>query len=156
ADRRQGPGRLPGGARVPGGERAMSRLDALRALLEEPLIVTNPVNVRYLTGLQSSNAALAVEPDRVLLFVDFRYREAAAAVAGVEVVETARALYPDIGKTLSGRYAFEADHVTYAAYEAMRAGGVELVPRTGVVERLRAIKDEAEIDAIRRAAHAAD
>ena len=134
----------------------MSRLDALRAVLEEPLIVTNPVNVRYLTGLQSSNAALAVEPERVLLFADFRYREAAAAVAGVEFVETARSLYPDIGSTLSGRYAFEADHVTYADYEAMRASGVHLVPRTGAVERLRAIKDAAEIDAIRRAAHAAD
>ncbi|HET7044572.1 MAG TPA: Xaa-Pro peptidase family protein [Gaiellaceae bacterium] len=134
----------------------MSRLERLRARLEEPLIVTSPVNVRYLTGLQSSNAALVVEPERVLLFADFRYRDAAGAVEGVEFVETARALLPDIGRRLRGRHGFEAAHVSYAGYEALREGGLELVPRRGLVEALRAIKDESEVDAIRRATHAAD
>ena len=41
----------------------MSRVDRLRASLEEPLLVTNAVNVRYLVGFSSSNAALFVEPD---------------------------------------------------------------------------------------------
>ena len=50
----------------------------LRELLEEPLLVTNLVNVLYLTGFDSSNAALLVEPDRARLFTDFRYLEARA------------------------------------------------------------------------------
>ena len=40
------------------------RVERLRARLEEPLIVTNPVNVRYLTGFASSNAALVVDAER--------------------------------------------------------------------------------------------
>ena len=42
----------------------MSRIGSLRASLEEPLLVTNAVNVRYLVGFSSSNAALFVEPER--------------------------------------------------------------------------------------------
>ena len=56
------------------------RIERLRELLEEPLLVTNLVNVSYLTGFDSSNAALLVEPGRVRLFTDFRYVEAAQAV----------------------------------------------------------------------------
>ena len=36
------------------------RVGRLRASLEEPLLVTDPANLRYLTGLASSNAALLV------------------------------------------------------------------------------------------------
>ncbi|HKI91810.1 MAG TPA: aminopeptidase P family N-terminal domain-containing protein, partial [Gaiellaceae bacterium] len=55
------------------------RIAHLSASLEEPLLVTNPVNVRYLSGFESSNAAILVEPERVRLFTDFRYIEAARA-----------------------------------------------------------------------------
>ena len=65
-----------------------SRIDNLRVTLEEPLLVTHGQNVRYLTGFSSSNAALLVEPERVRLFTDFRYVDAARAVEGVELVET--------------------------------------------------------------------
>ena len=41
--------------------------------------------------------------------------------------------------------------MTYAAYQALAAGGLELVPRRGVVEALRAVKDEDELALIRRA-----
>ena len=68
-----------------------ARVDRLRELLDEPLLVTNLVNVRYLTGFTSSNAALLVEPDRVQLFADFRYAEAGRKVPGVEFTITKRA-----------------------------------------------------------------
>ncbi len=132
------------------------RIEKLRSRLEEPLIVTNPVNVRYLTGLQSSNAALVVDPERIRLFADFRYRDAAQAVPDVEFVETARALVADLGQRLEGRFGFEADDVTYADYEALAAGGLDLVPRRGLVEDLRVLKDPAEVEKIRHACHAAD
>jgi Xaa-Pro aminopeptidase len=128
------------------------RVDRLREGLEEPLLVTSGVNVVYLAGFSSSNAALLVEPDRVRLFTDFRYVEAARAVEGVELVETKRAVIKDIAPQLEGRVAFESDAVTYAAYETLAAGGAELVPRSGLVERLRAVKDDGELDTIRRAA----
>jgi Xaa-Pro aminopeptidase len=128
------------------------RLDRLAALLEEPLLVTNPTNVRYLCGFESSNAALLVARDGVRLFTDFRYVDAAREVPDVELVETKRTVVSGLAGLLEGRIGFEAAHVTYGAWETLRAGGAELVPRTGLVEGLRAVKDESELAAIRRAA----
>ena len=129
----------------------MSRVGSLRASLEEPLLVTNGVNVRYLIGFSSSNAALFVEPERVRLFSDFRYAEAARAVEGVEFVETKRSLVGALAELLEGTVGFEADAVSYASWEVLRAGGLELVPRRGLVEALRAVKDDSELEKIRRA-----
>jgi Xaa-Pro aminopeptidase len=129
----------------------LSRVDTLRASLKEPLLVTNGVNVRYLVGFSSSNAALFVEPERVRLFSDFRYAEAARAVEGVEFVETKRSLVGALAELLEGAVGFEADAVSYASWEVLRAGGLELVPRRGLVEALRAVKDESELEKIRRA-----
>jgi Xaa-Pro aminopeptidase len=129
----------------------VTRVDRLRASLEEPLLVTNRVNVRYLVGFSSSNAALFVEPDRVRLFSDFRYAEAARAVEGVEFVETKRSLVAAVAELLEGAVGFEADAVSYSSWEVLRGGGLALVPRRGLVEALRAVKDESELEQIRRA-----
>jgi Xaa-Pro aminopeptidase len=53
---------------------------------------------------------------------------------------------------LTGRVGFEASAVTYAAWETLSGGEVELVPRRGLVEGLRAVKDESELRAVRAAA----
>ena len=128
-----------------------NRVDRLRESLEEPLLVTYGVNVRYLVDFASSNAALLVEPDRVRLFSDFRYAEAGRAVGGVEFVETKRSLVVALAELLEGRIGFEADAVSYTSWETLTGGGLELVPRRGLVEALRGVKDDAELDAIRRA-----
>ena len=134
----------------------MSRIDRLRATLERPLLVTNAVNVRYLTGLASSNAAVLVEPERARLFTDFRYIERTAGLPGIEPVEIARDIMGALPEHLDGPVAFEAGHVTYASWERLRAAGVELEPSYGAVERLRAVKEPEEVEAIRRACSAAD
>lgn len=132
------------------------RVERLRESLEEPLLVTNPTNVLYLVGFKSSNAALLVEPERVRLFSDFRYGDAARAVEGVEFEETKRALLKDLSQRLSGRIGCEADFMSYAGYETLRSGPVEAVPRSGLVERLRAVKDPDELASIKRACEIAD
>ena len=129
----------------------MSRLDRLRELLEEPLLVTNLINVLYLTGLESSNAALLVEPERVRLFTDFRYIETAQGLEGVEAVQTKRSLIAWLADELEGRIGFEANVLPWSFAEQLREGSVELVPRKGLVEQLRAVKDEGELEAFRRA-----
>jgi Xaa-Pro aminopeptidase len=128
-----------------------ARVNRLRETLEEPFLVTNPTNIVYLVGFKSSNAALLVEPDRLQLFADFRYANAAREVEGVEFAETKRDLLGDLAGRLSGRIGFESAFVTYAGYEKLRGGGLDLVPRPGLVEALRAKKDERELDALRRA-----
>jgi len=133
------------------------RVQRLAATLEEPLLVTNLVNVRYLTGFDSSNAALLVDPGgTVQLYTDFRYREAASAVEGVELVETKRSLLVDLSSRLSGPVGVEATDISYAGFQTLGGQGLELVPRTGLVEALRAVKDETELEALRRACSITD
>ncbi|HET7354983.1 MAG TPA: aminopeptidase P family protein [Gaiellaceae bacterium] len=127
------------------------RIERLRPLLEEPFLITNPVNVLYLTGLDSSNVALLVEPERARLFTDFRYIEEAQAVQGVEAVQTKRTLIGWLAEELSGRIGFEASVLPWSFAEQLRTAGIDLVPRRGLVEQLRAIKDEGELEAFRRA-----
>ncbi|HTZ06970.1 MAG TPA: aminopeptidase P family protein [Gaiellaceae bacterium] len=128
-----------------------TRIARLRESLEEPLLVTNGKNVVYLVGFQSSNVALLVDQERVQLFTDFRYIQAAQAVEGVEVVQTKRAVIGALAEQLSGRIGFEAATLSYAQVETLRGGGLDLVPRTGLVEGLRAVKDANELETIRRA-----
>jgi len=126
------------------------RLTRLVKRIDDPLLVTNLTNVRYLTGFESSNVALLVERDRVRLFTDFRYISAARAVEGVETVQTKRDVISELATTLSGRVAFERS-LAYGSYETLRDGGLDLVPTSGLVEGLRAVKDEGELELLRRA-----
>lgn len=136
-----------------------ARLERLRLELERvgvaTLLVTSPPNVRYLTGFASSNAALLVGTDGTRLVTDGRYVEAARGVAGVEVVRSSRDLTAFLAERLAGLaeapVGFEAAHLTVVGWESLRKSGVELVPTRDVVERLRAVKDEEELGAIRRA-----
>lgn len=136
----------------------MNRIERLAAGLDDALLVTSLVNVRYLTGLESSNAAVLVEPDgAATLYTDFRYAEAAAQLDGVAFHRTPRAVVPALGGLLSGRrIAVEAAHLSLAFAEQLRADGVDVVATSGVVEALRAVKEPGELDALRRAAAISD
>jgi Xaa-Pro aminopeptidase len=136
-----------------------SRIDRLRARLPNgcnAFLVTNGVNVRYLSGFASSNAVLLIDAERTRLLTDGRYLAAAQRVPGVEVTEAARDLAADLRdrlpSLLSGPVAFEADDLTVARHATIAASGVELVATRGVVESVRAVKEPVELDAIRRAA----
>ena len=136
----------------------MSRIERLAALLDEPLLVTSLVNVRYLTGLPSSNAAVLVYPGGdATLFTDFRYAQKAQAIEGVTFQRTARAVIPDVASKLGGRTIWiEAHALTVANSEILWERGVATVPQTGLVERLRAVKEPDELEAVRSAAAISD
>jgi Xaa-Pro aminopeptidase len=143
----------------------MSRIQRLAALLEEPLLVAGPpyvlggqANVRYLTGLQSSNSAVLVDPDgSATVYTDFRYANRARALEGVAFEQVARGLVPAIAEHLSGRtIGFEEQHLPHALYRALTDGGVDAVPRSGLVEQLRAVKDPDELAIMRRASALSD
>jgi Xaa-Pro aminopeptidase len=136
----------------------MNRIERLASRLEDPLLVSGLVNVRYLTGLQSSNAAVLVDPEgAATLYTDFRYAEAARDVASVQFHQTPRYVIAALAGLLSGRrVAVEAAHLSLASADALRTGGVELVSTTGVVEGLRAVKEPGELEAMRRAGAISD
>jgi len=137
--------------------RLRAELDGLGAA---SFLVTRPVNLRYLTDFESSNAALLVGRDRLVLATDGRYVEAARALEGVDVVQAERDLLGWVGARLGelavAPVAFEADHVTVAGHESLAREGVELLPTAGAIAGLRAVKDESELAAVRRAARITD
>ena len=137
-----------------------ARADRLVEVLAErgldALVVTNLTNVRYLTGFTGSNGACLVGRDERVFFTDFRYVEQSdEQVRDFERGAASRDLLADIAKRLRGTVGFEEDHLTVAAHRRLAEkvpDGVELVPAPGLVERLRAVKDETEIAAIAAAA----
>ncbi|MEZ0071868.1 aminopeptidase P family protein [Planotetraspora sp. GP83] len=131
-----------------------SRRVRLAAALPEhdvtALLVTRPVNVRYLTGLASSNAAVLVTvAGDAVLATDSRYIETARRLCpDVELAEAR-----DVAGTLAGRpgrIAIEADHMAVAEFERLRAER-PLTPVSGLVQGVRTVKDEGEIESLRRA-----
>lgn len=125
----------------------------------DALLVTAPVNIRYLTGFTGSNGQLLLDAKPVF-FTDGRYDEQSAA----QVPDLERTIYsgtrkltdvlaPELSDRGIARLGVEATHTTLGSSERWKSAltDVELVPVTEVVEAVRARKDEVEIDAIRRA-----
>jgi Xaa-Pro aminopeptidase len=145
----------------------VTRADRLQARLEErgldAVLVTDIVNVRYLTGFTGSNGFVVVGRDLRRFVTDFRYvTQAAAQVHGFDREEGPRELLGALGSGWPEdpvRLGFE-DHVlsvkAHARVRALLPAAVELVAVGTLVEDLRAIKEPAEIDAIRAAAALAD
>ena len=115
-------------------------------------LITRLVNVRYLTGLASSNAAVLIGGDGgAVLATDGRYTTAAAEAApDVELVKD-RSVTTALAERAAAdgpvRLAVEEHDVTLALAEAIRkaADQAELVHLGRVVEALRAIKDDHEL-----------
>jgi Xaa-Pro aminopeptidase len=121
-------------------------------------LITTPANVRYLSGLVSSNMAMLLPADGpALLGTDSRYAETAERDCPDLDIEIDRQLEPALASLAAGRgwraLAFEAQHMTVERHAALTAlaGGPRLVPLGHLVEELRAVKDEAEIELLARA-----
>jgi Xaa-Pro aminopeptidase len=123
------------------------------------LLVTTPANVRYLTGFTGSNGQLWLG-EECLFLTDGRYTEQSAN----QVPDLERAIYTQgakmsdlLAKVLAergiDRMGVEAAHLTLSTKERLSEGleEVELVPTSGVVEKVRRSKDEDEIASIRKA-----
>jgi Xaa-Pro aminopeptidase len=137
------------------------RLEALIAERElDLLLVTNLVNVRYLTGFTGTNWACVCGPGVRLFFTDFRYTERAAAeVEGWEAITVKGDWLGGIAARLEGKVGFEDDHVAVrllTKLEEKLGEGTEMVAAGGCVERLRRVKDAAELAAIAEASKLAD
>jgi Xaa-Pro aminopeptidase len=136
------------------------RRDRLRRSLAdagcEVLLVTAPNDVRYLTGFTGSNGVLLIglDPSKDTLVSDARYRERIGDL-DVPMVELERRLETIIGQLGHVAVGVDAEHVTLAAAQRLEAAreGAPLVRTAGLVGRLRAGKDAAEVARIRAACH---
>lgn len=146
------------------------RISRLRALLAaerlDALVVTAHPNLRWLTGFTGSAGLVVVTDDDLLLVTDGRYTEqareqlsASGAPARLEITSTAQRELVVAAVGTASRIGLEADHVVWSAQRRYATDWFperELVPTTGLVERLRRRKDPAELARMELAAHIAD
>jgi Xaa-Pro aminopeptidase len=123
----------------------------------DAMLVTSPHNVRYLTGFTGSNGLAVVAPGETWFFTDPRYTfQAAQEVTGrVKAVKS-----PLLQNAISlverkkwRRLAIEADHLRVSQVEVLQEKASkrqEFLSRGGVIERLRMVKSEEELAAIRQ------
>ena len=141
------------------------RLRRLRAcfsnLRVDAALVTHLPNVRYLCGFTGSAGILLVEGSKVTLFTDSRYTfQAREEVRGAGIKIAKKGLLRAVGAALRGRrgltrVAFSSGHMTVAEKAVLEAGSgsnVRWVVDGNAVEKLRAVKDAAELSIMRGSA----
>ncbi len=142
----------------------LARLEALaRAKGFDHVLVTNPVDVGYLTGFLGGDSYLvlgaAAGPTKVMIVSDGRYdEELKPQRALAQVVMRTKSLAATVGEVLSGteveRCGVQGEHLSLAERDAiagaMRLPGA-LTPISGLVEQLRVVKDAHEIELMRTA-----
>jgi len=148
------------------------RAPRLRARLDDAgcqaALITNLVNIRYLTGFTGSAALLVVLADELVFVTDGRYGDRATEELGgagvdaaIHVGRTMAEQKDVVTKAVGGldRLGLEAEAVTWAEHRRYAADwfpDVELVATEDLVEALRRVKDGGEVDRIAEAARIAD
>ena len=145
-----------GARRKPG----IKRLRKLRTSIAEKgldaLLISQPENLRYLSGFTGSSGWLLVSEQNAILATDFRYLEQAKGESpDFEIIQTKQELrdwLPGLVSDLGWhKLGFEANSISYDIFhklsEAIKTKPVnlELVPTTGIVEQLRSIKEPEEL-----------
>jgi Xaa-Pro aminopeptidase len=145
----------------------VSRADRVAARLAEReldlLLVTDLVNLRYLTGFSGTNGLAIVGPDTRRFLTDFRYVERAKAeVSGFDLQPAPQELRAALATGWPAgdlRVGFEDQSVSVRRHAELREtipDRIELVPAGGLVEAERAVKEPREIAAIGAAAALVD
>jgi len=127
----------------------------------DALVVTSLPNVLYLTNFGGSAAIAIVTPERLTFLTDGRYTAVVASAAGtdyecadLELVKVDGSYDASLVRAIEtlpdGRIGFESPHIPVSRYEWLLARvdsrRHQLVGVEGMIERLRMIKDDYEVD----------
>lgn len=144
----------------------MSKLNQLTKSFEQleidALIITNPINRRYITGFTGTAGVAIVSNKGAIFITDFRYIEQATEQAkDFTIVEHTKAIEQEINNQLQKlniqKVGFEKDDMTYGSFERYRKFiTAELIPVSNVVEQQRLIKNQDEINILKQAGEIAD
>lgn len=129
-----------------------------------PYLIADLVNIRYLTGFRGSNGFLLVNGDRSYFISDSRYEEYARSILprGVEFVLQKSAFtgaLKEVMKRTGGRRMFVEEHaITLSQIQLFKKElrGIRILPGGDEVNLIRLVKEEGEIDVIRKAVTLAD
>ncbi|PKM81288.1 MAG: Xaa-Pro dipeptidase [Firmicutes bacterium HGW-Firmicutes-14] len=144
-----------------------NRIEAVRAVVREKgldgLIISKQENRQYLSGFTGTDGVLLITAADNLLITDFRYLDQAAEEAPEFRVIRPLSLVEDaLSEQVKGlglkRIGFEDENIAFSTYYKYQGKmpGVELVPLSQAVEKVRWIKDGRELDYIRKAAAITD
>jgi Xaa-Pro aminopeptidase len=126
------------------------------------LLITSPYNRRYMTNFTGTAGIVLISADRAQFITDFRYVEQASKqCTGFEIVKHVGTIPDEVAKQVKNlgikRLGFEEDDVTFSSFKVYeKVIHAELVPVSGLVEKLRLIKTDAEIKILKEAADIAD
>lgn len=143
------------------------RLKKYRSLLSEKgrkaALIMRPENIMYLSGFTGSSGYLFISMEQALLFTDSRYTQQANEQAPYFTIIEHAIKWEDklaefIQESGVGEVVFEKDFLTYAQYKNLleKLAIVKWIPEEGLVEKLRIIKDEQELNLLRQAVTQAD
>ncbi|MCC6417359.1 MAG: aminopeptidase P family protein [Gemmataceae bacterium] len=131
----------------------------------DALLITNPINVTYLTGFSGESSYLVLTRSRAVLVSDGRFTEQLAEECpGLEAVirppvKTLPEATAEVVRGLAPRaVGFESRHLTVAEHESLRdlLPGIDWKPAGDRVEQRRALKDAWEVEQIRQAVRIAE
>ena len=126
------------------------------------ILLTNTYNRRYMTNFTGSSGVVLISKEKALFITDFRYIEQATEqAADYEIVKHTGPIHEEVAKQVKNlginKLGFEKNDMSYSAYETYRdVLEAELVPVSGLVEKLRLIKTDSEIKILKEAAQIAD
>lgn len=142
------------------------KLTKLRELLAEKeldaLLVTSGYNRRYITGFTGTAGVAIISKDDAVFITDFRYMEQAAdQVKEFRIVQHEKTIIEEVAQQVDQmkvkNLGFEKEDLTFGMYELYKSNvSAELVPTSGLVEKLRIIKTPEELDVLKQAAKIAD
>jgi Xaa-Pro aminopeptidase len=128
----------------------------------DALLVTQPANVRYLSGFTSpEDARILITPEKVLFITDGRYIVQAQQEVKLEtlIIPTSTTPVMDFLANLVRPYklAVEANHMTLEVATALKEkSGRDVIPTNNLVTDFRLVKTPQEIDYLREAASLTD
>jgi Xaa-Pro aminopeptidase len=144
----------------------MMKLQKLRKALQEQnidgILITNGYNRRYMTGFTGTAGVAIVSQNDAVFITDFRYTEQAAAqVQDFRIVKHEATIIEEIATQVNNMgiklLGFEKDTVSFGTYELYKSKiQADLVPISGLIEKIRLIKTQQEINIIKVACEIAD
>ncbi len=146
-------------------QRRQTLVQNLKKSSAEAFLVTNPVNVSYLTGFTGDDSFYFGNAKHSIVISDTRFEEQIKEeCAGLDAhirshnKTTYEATAEVLNKSGAKTVAVEEDQITLGQLEQLKtlAPKVTFLPISGAVEKQRTVKDPAEIDKIREAVRVAE
>lgn len=130
----------------------MGRIEKLLQKIEknQTCLITHPVDIYYLTGMNVSSGSLIISHEIRALLVDGRYFEACKTLCPVPVFLLKEGLLFELIKGTEALM-IDQDNTSYGAFLKLKAAGIRVDPKTSLVKELRAIKDPEEIALLKKA-----